>query len=169
MTVTPTRLPWHLTYHAEQQMAERGIGAQELAELLTFPKYRNSASGDRTRLSGNGILAVVHEEDHVVITVGIEGADKADWMEKAVERARSLPTGSDEDMTALNVLIERQRTAGRQPRKRPQYKPAPVQTRNVLDGVAPGLRSAIIKQCDGDLRRVEVLSRSRVVIKPAAP
>jgi len=149
-------------------MAERGISALELVQLLEHPQQSvpSAMTGDVRYLTGYGILAVVQPEEQVVITVGIDGANNADWMTRSVERAREMDSV---ELTALDKIVDRDTSEDRGVYRRQRLvrkvAPGKVTVTNVLDGVAPALHSDVLYLCDGDLRRITIDSPTRVIIE----
>jgi hypothetical protein len=162
MTMTTTASPWRLTPHARQRLADRAVTAHQLWSVLERPDRiycMNAFPGVETR-AGFGIFAAVNVDNRIVVTVGIDGANADDWEDVVL---RNAGIGDSRDLVPLPKLPDEQPSFT--PRiVRNQPAASPVSTRNVLDGLAPGVRRAALQAAGGDVRRIRVLGPGRVEI-----
>lgn len=149
---------WLVTSHAREQMEERGIAQDQLDALLARPALSipdPKGMPNCRYYTGGGMLAVVDEVAHAVITVGINGASSKDW------RTFAAPRGSA-PLPADPVRFRK--------RKRKKDDPGlPVTKSSVLDGVHPGIAAdvrAYLAKHGLDFRAVRVISPTEVFIDP---
>lgn len=172
---TITRSDWHLTHHARERMLDRGISALDLDRLVRQPQRviedMKKAYGSLHYYSGYGLLALVNVARREIVTVGHDGASSADWQQHCRNAAgRYLPGAPVLELDAITADLDAAERRHRQPEQRRQRRQesrtrtSAVATRNVLDDVAPALRPSILRQCGGDLRRLTILSPTRVLV-----
>ena len=150
------------TPHAQEQMAERGIAPDELDALLSRPETTipdPKGEPDCRYYTGGGMVAVVNEATHRVITVGLDGASSRDWRSFGAPRGGPMPV---EATPPPRKRMERRRRAVGPPVER-------ATTANVLDGVHPLIAAGVRAQLDAmglDFRSVVVESPTVVSIVP---
>jgi hypothetical protein len=152
---------WSTTAHAREQMIERGIAPDQLDAVLAHPATTapdpKGRAGCRYYKRG-GVIAVVNEDDHCVITVGVEGASSRDWRTFAAPLATGPAPVTSEQVEPWRP---------RQPRVK--ISSAPVQASSVLDGVHPSIADQVRKtltELGLDFRSVVVQSPTEVSIVP---
>lgn len=153
---------WRLTDHARDRLADRGITVEQLAEVLqrpsqNLPNPKRRQDGSRLYVGG-GVVAVVNETTHEVITVGISGATGNDWVSFAPPAAAPLVE------SPLPVATGRV-TRRSSPRRTAAV--AEVASRNVLDDVHPQIAKTVrrlMRRHGLDYRAVRVCSPTDVRI-----
>lgn len=151
---------WVISGHAQEQMEERGVARDQLDKLLRWPQVSIPDPMGKPNCryySGGGVLAVVDEGAHEVITVGIIGASNRDW-------ESFLPPPAIEESPQPAAPLRRPR------RRRPKDKGLPVARGNVLDGVHPGIAADVRSYLAAnglDFRAVTVLGPTQVEIDPS--
>jgi len=152
---------WSTTAHARQQMTERGIAPDQLDDVLAHPATTapdpKGRPGCRYYKRG-GVLAVVNEDEHTVITVGIVGASARDWRTFAAPLATGPAPVTSEQVEPWRP---------RQPRVK--VSTAPVQATSILDGVHPSIAAQVrvtLNRLGLDFRSVVVQSPTEVSILP---
>jgi len=161
--------PWRVSAHARAQCIERGIALAELDRLLTDPPTRTSSrhpgnTEHHRRYAGHGILAIVEERSRTVITVGLDGASKADWEDTARTRRTDLPEAAPAAEPRRRRRAEPLRLAGNAADPVPMAR---VSRRNVLDALHPAVRVGIeaeLARRGLDVRAVRILSPTRAEI-----
>jgi hypothetical protein len=142
-------------------MLDRGIAQDQVDALLARPEISlpnpdlQAAPGTRLYIHG-GVVAVIDEPEHTVITIGITGATNRDWESFSPPEAGPLPPQSPS-------LHHR--------RRRVKEKGLPVARRNVLDGVHPGIAAGVrayLAAHNLDFRAVQVHGPMQVEINPPA-
>jgi hypothetical protein len=148
-------------------MAERGIAPDELDAMLRHPDTTipdpKGEPGCRY-YTGRGMVAVVNEATHRVITVGVVGASSRDWRTFGAPRGGPMPTESParQRMTARRRAVEPVTVTG--------ANRAPIQLANVLDGVHPAIADGVRAELANlglDFRSVRV--ESPTVVSIVAP
>jgi hypothetical protein len=162
---------WRLSAHAEEQMSERAVAPSELVLCLSHPDRRTpDPKREHPDLSywwHGSMGALVNERRKEVVTILIDGADKADWE----EAARSRRTGHQADAEALMALLRPEtRVQDRKPAQRRTARPKvhAVETVNVLDRTTKRLYQTALKQAGGDPKRLRVHGPGRIEILPKA-
>jgi len=141
-------------------MEIRGIAQDQVDRVLARPEIslpspdQNAPPGTRLYVGG-GVVAVVDEPAHTVITIGVKGAANSDW--------ESFPAPPATDPLPPEPTCLRQR------RRRTKDKGLPVTRSNVLDGVHPGIAAGVRQYLAAhglDFRAVKVLGPTQVEICP---
>lgn len=156
---------WTITDHAREQMVERRITATALDAVLHRPTHTvpdPKGRADCRYFVRGDLLAVVNERERVVITVGYNGACKDDWKDHR-------PDEQPEDVHVVTAPVAGVRRVAPLRRNAQQQRvaSAPVQKRNMLDGVHEQLVIQVRQELQRrglDFRAVEVLGPTRVVI-----
>lgn len=155
-------MDWDYTAHALTRMRQRRILREQVDAVLAWPASNQPdpkrQAGVRLYVGG-GITVSVNEDDRVVLTVGVQGADRSDW-ESFRAPALSVLEGGRMPGT-------RARTSTRRTTRKPKPTPAPVASRNVLDDVHDGIARTVrktLRKHGLDYRSVTVVSPTEVEV-----
>ena len=144
---SPTRVAGYaLTRHALDQMAERGIDADQVARVILNPSYRL-----RGGMHANDNLTIYTDPRRHVITAVLRSHEVQELVEASQRKVIPTPQVSPEQ-----PVVERRR----------KPRAAPVARSHVLDSIHPALRAEITRLVDGDWTRLVVHSSTNVEIKP---